>query len=209
MVHPTKRLQATELECSSFRGTPVLFFIHSFLLLLFSLLTPEHSFSASGGTYLSELQELASENDPEAMFALALFYEYGSVELQPDKKQALHWFIMAAEKKVAAACLYLGLKYEFGAGVQQDLSRAAYNYCLAAEQGWPDAQFHLAELYSRGKGVRKDPCIALGLLTLAEKELYPMAEERKKQLLQEMGESLRSAKKRCFEHEDGLVPDCR
>jgi TPR repeat protein len=50
----------------------------------------------------------------------------------------------------------LGIKYENGNGVEQDLDKAFDCYLSAAEQGHAEAQFFLAVIYATGRGVTKD-----------------------------------------------------
>jgi TPR repeat protein len=67
----------------------------------------------------------------------------------------------AAEPKLAdqgdAAAQYnLGVQYEDGQGVPQDLGKAAELYQKAANQGHAAAQYNLALLYAHGEGVPQD-----------------------------------------------------
>ena len=78
------------------------------------------------------LQRAAEQEEPEAMFALALEYrEWGLVE----KNDALfmHWLRKAAEEGDEADAQYLlGACYEHGNGVPQDLNLAREWYERAA-----------------------------------------------------------------------------
>jgi TPR repeat protein len=60
-----------------------------------------------------------------------------------------------AELGDAEAQFNMGVMYDEGAGVQQDLATAAEWYEKAAEQGFVDAQANLGMMYYHGQGV---PC---------------------------------------------------
>ncbi len=93
-----------------------------------------------------DTQELAEQGDSEAQFSLGLMYDTRGFGKR-DPKQAVYWFAKAAAAGVAGACLYLGMKYEFGVQVAQDTAKAQHWYEQAALQGWPQAAFMLANLY--------------------------------------------------------------
>ncbi len=61
--------------------------------------------------------------------------------------------IMAAEGGDAAAQFKLGIKYQFGRGVEQSDSQSAEWYRRAAEQGHSQAQCNLGWMYEAGRGV--------------------------------------------------------
>jgi TPR repeat protein len=129
------------------------------------------------------------QGDAQAQYAQALLYEYGSEEVSRDQKKSLQFFQQAAEKNVAGACLYLGLKYEHGNGVVQDYKKAICYYLCAARQDWPMAQFFLADFYVQGKGVKKSALTALAWLGLAREHGYPRAEAEFLQLKKQLGMS--------------------
>jgi len=54
----------------------------------------------------------------------------------------------------------LGVMYEKGQGVPQNLQEAVKWYRLVAEQGYASAQYYLALMYYSGKGVPKDYVLA-------------------------------------------------
>jgi TPR repeat protein len=60
------------------------------------------------------------------------------------------------DQRDAAAQFNLGVRYEDGQGVPQDLVKAAELYQKAANQGHAGAQFNLGLLYAHGQGVPKD-----------------------------------------------------
>lgn len=139
--------------------------------------------SYAAGSFLSEVKQFAEAGDGESQFALALLYEYGNEEVERDQKQSKIWFEKAGRANVAGACLYLGIKYENGNGVDQDYDKAARWYDCAARQDWPAAQFFLSRLYREGKGVVQNQIMALAWLGLAAEQGYPGSEEQYEALL--------------------------
>lgn len=127
-------------------------------------------------SYEADIFKAAQTGDAESQYALAILYEYGGEKVERSVEKAALWFEKAAQKKVAGACLYLGIKYENGSGVEQDYKKAHCMYLCAAQQDWPMAQFFLASLYDQGKGVVRSPLIALAWLGLAMESGYPKAE---------------------------------
>ncbi len=125
--------------------------------------------------YEDEIILSAKHGDAQAQYALALLYEYGSETISRDKQKSLQLLQLSAQKQIAGACLYMGLKHEHGNGVAQDFEKAICYYLCAVRQDWPMAQFFLADFYARGKGVEKSIPTALALLDLARKHGYPRA----------------------------------
>jgi TPR repeat protein len=76
-----------------------------------------------------------------------------------------------AEQGNAVAQVYLGLKYDLGEGVAQDLALAAKYYRMAADQGLADAQLFLGAAYLEGRGVAADAAVAYVWLDLAVDQL--------------------------------------
>ncbi len=129
----------------------------------------------------------ARQGDAQAQYALALLYEYGGGTMARDQKKSLHFLRKSAEKQVAGACLYLGLKYEHGNGVGQDHKKAICYYLCAARQDWPMAQFFLADFYAQGKGVKKSQLTALAWLGMAREHGYPKADAEFLKLQKQLG----------------------
>lgn len=73
-----------------------------------------------------------------------------------DYAAALDAWLPLAEQGNSAAQFNVGVLYEKGLGVAQDLSAAARWYRKAAEQGDVEAQYDVARLYETGSGVAKD-----------------------------------------------------
>jgi hypothetical protein len=122
---------------------------------------------------------MAGSGDAEAQFSYALMLDLGD-RVAMDKPTTTLWFRKAAEQNVPAACLYLGMKYEFGNTIEQDTSKAIHWYRKAALQGWAAAQFHFGSLYLTGSNMTVNPIKAYAWLSLAEENGYPGADEEKK-----------------------------
>lgn len=135
-----------------------------------------------------DIRTAAYAGDAESQYALALLYEYGNETIGRDSQKALSWLEKAGQQKVAGACLYLGLRYENGNGVDQDYALAHCWYLCAARQEWPMAQFFLANLYEKGKGVAVSKRTALAWLELAKEYGYPRADSESKRLRVELGD---------------------
>lgn len=133
---------------------------------------------AAQESYESDLRKGAHGGDPQSQLALALLYEYGSENTVRNPEQSILWLEKAGQAAVPAACLYLGLKYEYGNRVEKDLQKAACWYECAARQDWPAAQYFLAGMYEQGKGVQQSLLIALVLFDLAAEYDYPGASEK-------------------------------
>ena len=73
--------------------------------------------------------------------------------LKGDYKAAYDEWLPLAELGDAEAQYNLGVMYDQGASVDQDLGKAASWYRKAAEQGFMDAQTNLGIMYYRGEGV--------------------------------------------------------
>lgn len=143
-----------------------------FLYLLFICVNP----LAAKTSYETDIFMAAQTGDGESQYASAILYEYGGETVERNADKAALWFEKAAKKKVAGACLYLGIKYENGSGVAQNYEKAHCMYLCAAQQDWAMAQFFLASLYDQGKGVSRSPLIALAWFGLARESGYPKAE---------------------------------
>ena len=73
-----------------------------------------------------------------------------------DDAEAVKWFRLAAEQGLANAQHNLGVMYDNGEGVPQDV--AAFR--LAADQGFAEAQVSLSFIYANGIGVPQDLVLA-------------------------------------------------
>ncbi len=86
-----------------------------------------------------------------------------------DFATALREYLPHARDGDAAAQYGLGLMYQSGQGVRQDLAEAAKWYLLAADRGHFDAQMTIGQMYAGGLGVPKDAVRAHKWFNLASK----------------------------------------
>ena len=89
-----------------------------------------------------QVQQMAVKGDPNAQNALGLRYATGD-GVQLDEKEAVRWFIKAAEQGNVLAQSKLGSIYYSGRGVPQDLNRA-YFWMAVARLNGDDASETLA-----------------------------------------------------------------
>lgn len=73
-----------------------------------------------------------------------------------DYKKAYQLWLVDAEKGSAVAQRNLGLMYEEGLGVPQQVRKAVKWYRMAAEQGEKLSQYYLALMLEEGEGVPRD-----------------------------------------------------
>ena len=76
--------------------------------------------------------------------------------LEGDNTESNGWMSEEERQVSAEVVFYLGHKYEFGDGVQQDYLRAAELYHEAASQGSATAQCNLGYMIEHRKGVAED-----------------------------------------------------
>jgi TPR repeat protein len=87
--------------------------------------------------------------------------------LKGDYSAAYNEWLPLAELGDAEAQYNLGVMYDEGAGMEQDLAAAAGWYRKAAEQGFMDAQTNLGIMYYHGQGVGRDHAEAARWFSLA------------------------------------------
>jgi hypothetical protein len=90
-----------------------------------------------------------------AQYDIGVMYLKGNGTSQ-DNKEAITWFLKAAEKGDTKAQNNLGSMYKDGRGVAQDYKQAVHWYRMAAEQDDSLAQYNLGMIYIEGKGVTED-----------------------------------------------------
>ena len=113
-----------------------------------------HDFSGklpAKGTDAYGYYEKAITGDASAQTSLG--YEYTK---QNDYAGAVYWWRKAAEQGYANAQFNLGLCYDRGNGVTQDVAEAVEWWRKAAEQGNANAQFSIGYCYAQGNGVTQD-----------------------------------------------------
>jgi TPR repeat protein len=79
----------------------------------------------------------------------------------------LETLLALAKQGHPVAQFNLGVKYDFGQGVEKDPAQAIHWYRLAAAQGHGGAQFNLGGMYFEGLGVKRDLVRATMWFTLS------------------------------------------
>ena len=124
---------------------------------------------------LAETRLLAEwVGDPEKQFILGMVYYVGEGVSQ-DYTEALKWFRMAADQRLADSQHMLGVMYDLGDGVPQDYAEATRWYRVAADQGFPPAQYDLGNQYASGEGVPQNFSEAYVWFSLAASAGHEMA----------------------------------
>lgn len=109
-------------------------------------------------------------------YALAA-YTLGKYYHEHDPKhplKAFEWFLLAAKQAHVEACYYVGLYYQNGKGVKQDITQAVIWYEKAAVQKDRDALYHLAMILIRQP--EKDYETVAKLLEQAAEQDHPNAQ---------------------------------
>ncbi|MBI3736071.1 SEL1-like repeat protein, partial [Candidatus Sumerlaeota bacterium] len=104
----------------------------------------------------SNLEKLARNNDPDAMYLLGAAREHGLGQTQ-DPSDAARWYRRAADSGHPEAMKSLGWMYDSGSGVAKDPREAVNWYKKGAEKGNLAAMHNLAVSYEEGTGVESDP----------------------------------------------------
>ena len=104
---------------------------------------------------LEDCRQAAEDGDANAVVQMGMNCLYGIGGAAKDPEKAFRWFSQTAPDD-PAGLYWLGVCYDNGFGVEQDVSRALALYREAAGAGYPDAQCALGVLHHLGKGVEKD-----------------------------------------------------
>ncbi|KAI1714106.1 sel1 repeat domain-containing protein [Ditylenchus destructor] len=101
----------------------------------------------------------AYKGNPEAMYNLGLFYEFGK-GVERSIEMSIYWFRKAADTEVAFVGIAeaqhsLGLRYEQGIGVEKDYSKAVEWYKKAVDNNFGASLNNLGLLYQNGLGVER------------------------------------------------------
>ena len=91
----------------------------------------------------------------DASFLLAQLYQLGEV-VEQNMKEALVWYLKAADQENVVALSKLGYMYQDGIGVATDVTKAVSFYKRAASKGNMSAQVNLGTMYAEGSGVALD-----------------------------------------------------
>lgn len=104
---------------------------------------------------IDEVESLAHQNHPEAMFLMGTAYAEG-LGKEKDAAIAASWYQRAALLGNTLAQHNMGNIYESGTGVRQDDAQAVYWWLQAAAGGDAIPQWQLGRMYESGRGVEKD-----------------------------------------------------
>jgi TPR repeat protein len=117
------------------------------------------------------LLPLLAENRPEAMFLYATF-SISRLETEDEFEcRSFRLLQKASEQGYAPATYALGVCFETGDLVEQDLKRASALYRSAADSGYPQAKLsHGLNLFYGSHGVLKDKVRGLALVNEAVAE---------------------------------------
>lgn len=86
---------------------------------------------------------------PEAQCYLGVYYTGEQTE---NEKKAVHYLTLAANQQNAEAQYFLGLCYQHGYGVDENLCKASHLFSKAAESGHPEATYSVAIFHQQGLG---------------------------------------------------------
>ena len=98
----------------------------------------------------------AELGDPEAQWALGMYYVFCLPISARDNNESFMWFKKAGENSHINAQYNVGLCYEKGKGVAQDDKEALFWFKKAADQGYQYAQFKVGNYYEEGRGTDQD-----------------------------------------------------
>ena len=111
--------------------------------------------SPSGAHSKSRMEQSSSGSEANAIYRLGRFFAAGTV-FAKDDPAAVHFYSKAADQGHTIAQNSLGIMFEKGRGVSQNLLLASVWYRKAADQGLAEAQYNLGIMYANGRGVAKD-----------------------------------------------------
>lgn len=78
--------------------------------------------------------------------------KYLQDEYEGCDEEAFSYYMKAFEFGDLMSAYNVGVSYDYGMGVEEDLDKAFEYYRIAAEAGWPSAQFQLGDFYFEGRG---------------------------------------------------------
>lgn len=84
-----------------------------------------------------------------------------SADERGDYVEAVKWYRMAADQGYAGAQYNLGVMYDNGEGVSENVAEAAKWYRRAADQGHALAQYNLGLMHDNGEGVPENDAEAV------------------------------------------------
>jgi len=115
---------------------------------------------------VKEFRAGADEGHSDSQFNLGLMYEQG-IGVEKDEKEAVVWYLKAAQLGNSNAQYNLAVLYENGRGCDVNFKEAHKWYREAVVQGDGLAVGNLGMLYIRGQGVKEDKVAGLALLLMS------------------------------------------
>ena len=90
-----------------------------------------------------------------------------------NKAEAVTLITHAAIHHIAQAEHLLGVIYEYGYGVKQDLQRAMYYYEIASEKKYIEATYNLALMHASARGTPQNFNLAMSLFEVGVQSGHP------------------------------------
>ena len=116
---------------------------------------------------LEELLDRAMQGDPQAQYKIGQGWMNTQGIGDRNFKEALFWWLEAADNGFAPAMSDIGVCYALGKGVEQDYSKAIEWFTKGTELGDSEAQFNLGVVYETGQGVPQNVQKAMMLYRMA------------------------------------------
>jgi TPR repeat protein len=121
----------------------------------------------------SDQSKIVAEGGVRAVEQYANGYKYDE---QGNYKEAVKWYLKAAEQGHTQAQTNLGVLYSKGRWVERDYKEAVRWYRKAAGQGYARAQTNLGVMYEKGQGVEQDYEEAVRWYRKAAEQTYAHAQ---------------------------------
>lgn len=102
-------------------------------------------------TPLDKLTQIAKEGNASAQVQLGSIYFEGEMGIEINYAEAIYWLTQAAKQNLPVAQYKLGVCYERGLGVDQDLDYALALYRAAADKGLARAQLRAGLILQKHK----------------------------------------------------------
>lgn len=124
-----------------------------------------------------ELYQLAAEQGlKEGISNAARCHQHLLQAKEESSRRAAELQQLVTSEGSVSARYELGLCYQEGQGVEQDMGRALGLFQLAANDGFADAQYHLGVCYQAGTGVEKSDAKAQSYLASAIHQNFAQAQ---------------------------------
>ncbi len=122
-------------------------------------------------------RKLADKGEAYAQYDLGVIYDQGLGGVTQSDKDAMRYYMAAANQGLVYAQDRLGTIYAKGLlGQPVDYQQSAKWYAAAADQGFPDAEYSLGVLFENGRGVPQNYAQALKYYTLAANKGHARAQ---------------------------------